>query len=98
LTLLKDPDILASTRKAYLFPSYQLKLSENNYDTVTSPTEEVKLINHPEAQSAKALLYFDSPEDFGEWRILMSTRAERELRVARRADAKMFKIYFKKIR
>jgi hypothetical protein len=101
--LLKDSDILASTRKAYLFRSHSptpSKLPENisTDDTVTLPTEEDKPINHPEAQSVKASLYFDSAEGFGEWRILVSTRAEHDLRVARGADAKMFKIYFKKIR
>jgi hypothetical protein len=75
-------------------------LPENNAagDTVTPPTEEVKPTNHPEVQFVKALLSSDSAEGFGEWRILVSTRAEHDLRVARRADAKMFKIYFKKIR
>ena len=43
-------------------------------------------------------LYFDSADGFGEWRILISTRADRDLREARRKDAKFFKIVVKKIK
>lgn len=43
-------------------------------------------------------LYFDSAEGFGEWRILISTRADRDLRDARRRDYAFFKIIVKKIK
>jgi hypothetical protein len=43
-------------------------------------------------------LHFDSAEGFGDWRILISTRADSELRDAHRKDAKMFKIIVKKIK
>jgi len=43
-------------------------------------------------------LYFDSVEGFGEWRILVSTRADRDLREARRKDSHFFKIVVKKIK
>jgi len=43
-------------------------------------------------------LYFESAEGFGEWRILISTRADRDLRNARRKDSKFFKIIVKKIK
>jgi len=43
-------------------------------------------------------LYFDSAEGFGEWRILISTRADRDLREARRKEPKHFKIIVKKIK
>ncbi|EMD41416.1 hypothetical protein CERSUDRAFT_89982 [Gelatoporia subvermispora B] len=46
----------------------------------------------------RAALYFDSVNGFGEWRILISTRAERNLRQLRRADGKMLKIVAKKLR
>jgi hypothetical protein len=49
-------------------------------------------------QPMKAALYFDSAAGFGEWRILISTRADRHLRVARKTDAKTFKIVIKKIK
>lgn len=43
-------------------------------------------------------LYFESAEGFGEWRILISTGADRDLRDARRRDAGFFKIIIKKIK
>jgi hypothetical protein len=43
-------------------------------------------------------LYFESAEGFGEWRILISTRADRDLRDARRRDKKFFTIIVKKIK
>ena len=52
----------------------------------------------PPVLPMKAALYFDSADGFGEWRILISTRADRDLRQARKRDAKTFKIYVKKIK
>jgi len=49
-------------------------------------------------QPMKAALYFDSAVGFGEWRILLSTRATQNLREVRRTDAKLFKIIVKKIK
>lgn len=43
-------------------------------------------------------LYFDSPEGFGEWRILVSQAAHRNLRDFRRRSKKSFNIITKKIR
>lgn len=53
---------------------------------------------YPLVQPMKAALYFDSAVGFGDWRILLSTRATQNLREARRADAKLFKIIVKKIK
>ncbi|KAI0757678.1 hypothetical protein C8Q80DRAFT_1134850 [Daedaleopsis nitida] len=52
----------------------------------------------PPVMPMKAALYFDSADGFGEWRILISTRADRDLRQARRRDAKTFAIFVKKIK
>lgn len=52
----------------------------------------------PMVQPMKAALYFDSALGFGEWRILISTRADRDLRESRRKDAHFFKIVIKKIK
>lgn len=52
----------------------------------------------PMVQPMKAALYFDSADGFGEWRILISTRADRNLREARNKDATSFRIYLKKIK
>jgi hypothetical protein len=53
---------------------------------------------YPMVQPMKAALYFDSADGFGEWQILMSTRAEKNLRQFRRQDATLFKIVMKKIK
>ena len=53
---------------------------------------------YPFVQPMKAALYFDSVNGFGEWRILISTRASRNLRQARNRNPKLFKIIVKKIR
>ncbi|KAG1777307.1 hypothetical protein EV702DRAFT_1102293 [Suillus placidus] len=49
-------------------------------------------------QPMKAALYFDNADGFGEWRILISTEAYKNLREFRRADEKIFKIIVKKIK
>ena len=48
-------------------------------------------------QSIKASLRFDNVEGFGEWRILLSTKAQKYLREARRSNGTMLKIVVKKI-
>ena len=49
-------------------------------------------------QPMKAALYFDDIEGFGEWPILLSTRAQKDLRGVKRADGAMFQIVVKKIK
>ncbi|EGN94529.1 hypothetical protein SERLA73DRAFT_114784 [Serpula lacrymans var. lacrymans S7.3] len=46
----------------------------------------------------KAALYFDSAAGFGEWHVLISTRADRNLRETCRKDKKSFNIIVKKIK
>ncbi|KAG6867451.1 hypothetical protein C0993_002571 [Termitomyces sp. T159_Od127] len=43
-------------------------------------------------------LHFESVKGFGEWRIFISTRADKNLREAHRRDPKSFKITVKKLR
>lgn len=52
----------------------------------------------PIVQSIRSALYFDSVRGFGEWRILISPRAQKMLRKARRADKRIFEIMIKKIK
>ncbi|KAG2132369.1 hypothetical protein DEU56DRAFT_859536 [Suillus clintonianus] len=49
-------------------------------------------------QPMKAALYFENADGFGEWRILISTEAYKNLREFRRADEKIFRIIVKKIK
>ena len=52
----------------------------------------------PMIQLMKAALYFDNIEELGEWSILLSTRAQNNLRDIKRADFEMFRILMKKIK
>ncbi|KAG2034293.1 hypothetical protein BDR03DRAFT_606236 [Suillus americanus] len=100
LSLLRRTE-LADDFKALLFPD----VGESVKDAVpgVSSTEDVEsLINRPNAypmvQPMKAALYFDNVDGFGEWRILISTEACKNLREFHRADGKIFKIIVKKIK
>jgi hypothetical protein len=53
---------------------------------------------YPIVQPMKAALYFDSVKGFGEWNILVSSRADKMLRKVRKDDATTFKIIIKKIK
>ena len=53
---------------------------------------------YPLIQPMKAAFHFDSVDGFGEWRILVSTRADRNLREAKKSDQKLFAIILKKIK
>ena len=64
--------------------------SEGGLDQSQSPA-------FPIIQPMKTALYFDNIEGFGEWSILLSTRAQKDLRDAKYADGAMFRIIMKKI-
>ena len=53
---------------------------------------------YPQVQPMKAALYFDSAQGFGQWRILISGRADRNLRETKKKDTNLFRITLKKIK
>ncbi|TCD62368.1 hypothetical protein EIP91_006977 [Steccherinum ochraceum] len=53
---------------------------------------------YPIVQPMKAALYFDTAEGFGDWRVYISTRADGNLREAKKKDPTLFKIIIKKIK
>ena len=65
--------------------------SEEEPDQSQGPTS-------PMIQLMKAALYFDNIEGFGEWSVLLSTRAQQDLRDVKRADREMFRMVMKKIK
>ena len=72
---------------------------------VSSPTkkaamgqDQARKTLFPMVQPMKAALYFDDIEGFGEWAILLSTQAQKDLRTIKRSDGAMFRIVIKKIR
>ena len=53
---------------------------------------------HSYVQPVKASLYFDSVQGFGEWRIIISTAADADLRRMRKKSPELFQITLKKIK
>ncbi len=66
-------------------------------DTVASAAAESQTSVFPIVQPLKASLYFDSVKGFGDWRIYISTRAEKHLREHKK-NLPTFKIIVKKIK
>ena len=52
----------------------------------------------PYVRPVKAALYFDSVQGFGEWRIIISTAADADLRRIRKKSPDLFRITLKKIK
>jgi hypothetical protein len=52
----------------------------------------------PMIQLMKAALCFDNIKGFGEWSILLSTRAQQDLRDVRRVEYEIFRMVMKKIK
>jgi hypothetical protein len=69
----------------------------NPSDQSVDTPEEIPAA-YPQVQPMKAALYFDSAEGFGQWRIFVSGRADRNLRETRKKDANLFRITLKKIK
>lgn len=99
LLVLREPLVSETFRSSYT----KTNLSS---ERISSPTRK-KLVTGPDLsrslafpmiQPMKAALYFDDVEGFGEWSILLSTRAQKDLRDYKRADGAMFRIIMKKIK
>ena len=71
-------------------------LADSSYQIIKAP-EEIPAA-YPQVQPIKAALYFDNADGFGQWRILISGRADRNLREARKKDTNLFRITLKKIK
>jgi len=99
LLVLREPLVSETFRSSYIKAS---RLSEK----VSSPTTKKAVVGSgrsqslafPMVQPMKAALYFDDVDGFGEWSILLSTRAQKDLRDYKRADGAMFGIIIKKMK
>jgi hypothetical protein len=100
LLVLRGPLVSEIFRSSYTKAS---RLSEK----ASSPTTKKKTVvgsdrsqslAFPIIQPMKSALYFDDIEGFGEWSILLSTRAQKDLRDYKRADGAMFRIIMKKMK
>ncbi len=74
--------------------------SANLADSSDQTTEMLEKIPvaYPQVQPMKVALYFDNADGFGQWRILISGRADRNLRETKKKDTNLFRITLKKIK
>jgi len=99
LSLLRRTE-LAGVIKALLFPNLE-KFAKDVAPEVSSrgDLQSSTIANaYSTVQPMKVALYFDNAHGFGEWRVLISTEAYKNLREHRRTDKKIFKIIVKKIK
>ena len=97
------PKLAPLIKRMYIPTSIEETDSANPADehpdvSIAAEMEDEAPAAYPLVQPMKAALYFDSADGFGEWRILISTRADRDLRQARNKSPKTFKIIIKKIK
>ncbi len=106
LHCLQKPEFSTAVRKAYLGGPQTEVEHMGDHAAATKADVDIPLADaigsapaaFPLIQPMKAALYFESVEGFGEWRILISTRADRNIREAKKKDSKLFGIIIKKIR
>ncbi|KAI1781548.1 hypothetical protein LXA43DRAFT_958595 [Ganoderma leucocontextum] len=97
LDMFRRPEIAEAIKKGFLRPLSDVPDETPKEDSIYSDDEETV---DPAAGSSvhpkKAALLFDSAEGLGEWHIIFTPRAIRDLRQAR--DGKLFNIFVKKIK
>lgn len=90
-------DLIISSTQVATFS----KDGETCLSTQTNPSASImedSTYLHPINPTSASQYFDDGVEGFGQWKILLSTRCERDLRKFKRADAKRFGIIQKKIR
>ncbi|KAI0693657.1 hypothetical protein BC835DRAFT_1352925 [Cytidiella melzeri] len=107
LNVLRQPELVATFKSAYIKqPSHAIAATAED-SAVSSTVKSANATQQPDSmvpsahtiiRPMKAAFYFDSVKGFGDWHILISTRADKNLREAKRADQKLFAIILKKIR
>lgn len=71
--------------------------SPTTKEAITEP-DQSRYPAFPMVQPMKAALYFEDVEGLGEWSILLSTRAQKDLQGIKDSDTAMFKIVVEKIK
>lgn len=105
--MLRKPELAALFKDAYMPRDVfvedsttlgaQAKHGTDDFSSTLEQSPEVPAA-YPMIQPMKAAFHFDSVDGFGEWQILVSTRADRNLREYKRSDQKLFAIILKKIK
>ncbi|KAI0935696.1 hypothetical protein AcV5_004043 [Taiwanofungus camphoratus] len=105
LEVLRYPHLKDVIKRAYIPEEAPRSQSVPSHKTIglepslTQETESVRIpVAYPMVQPMKAALYFDSADGFGDWRILISRRADSDLRQARKKSVALFGIVIKKIK
>ena len=102
--MLRRESLTSAFKRNYIpFPAAEVvvkgpgtNLADSSHQAIEAP-EEIPAA-YPQVQPMKAALYFDNADGFGQWRILISGRADRNLREARKKDTNLFRITLKKIK
>ncbi|KAH8984683.1 hypothetical protein EDB92DRAFT_2117026 [Lactarius akahatsu] len=90
-------------KRNYIPPAVVETVVEDNVALADRSDQDIEILEeapaaYPQVQPMKAALYFDSVQGFGQWRILISGRADRNLREMRKKDTNLFHITLKKIK
>ncbi|KAH9005752.1 hypothetical protein EDB86DRAFT_2795497 [Lactarius hatsudake] len=90
-------------KRNYIPPAVVETVVEDNVAPADRSGQDIEILEevpaaYPQVQPMKAALYFDSVQGFGQWRILISGRADRNLREMRKKDTNLFHITLKKIK
>jgi hypothetical protein len=103
LCLFRLESLSGILKRNYIPPAIVDVPVEDDGALANRPDQDIDILEEvpaafPQVQPMKAALYFDSVEGFGQWRILISGRADRNLRELRKKDANLFRITLKKIK
>ncbi|KAK7696354.1 hypothetical protein QCA50_001008 [Cerrena zonata] len=104
LSILRNPDLYDAIKSACVPASLPEPEPELGVPVVSGSglTEDQSTTATPSAfymvQSLRAALHFDSPEGFGEWRILIPSSAQKDLRDTRKKDPVHFDTIVTKIK
>ncbi|KAJ2926878.1 hypothetical protein H1R20_g10207, partial [Candolleomyces eurysporus] len=105
LDLLREPEVYSTIQSMFVVsvPTNTGNHEERSQQPANGSAAEVPADVTPDSEAYPCVqpmseaLYFESASGFGDWRILISSRADGDLREARRGDAKFFKIVIRKI-
>ncbi|KAF8885252.1 hypothetical protein CPB84DRAFT_1788531 [Gymnopilus junonius] len=102
LRRIRSPEISAIIQESFLQPAELESVSGPVLSAEISPPETPVTMDVPDlfpfVQPMKSAVYFDSPQGFGEWRILVSTRADKNLREHHKKSRGTFEIIVNKIK
>ncbi|KZT68439.1 hypothetical protein DAEQUDRAFT_671296 [Daedalea quercina L-15889] len=104
LHVFRDPHLREAIRRAYVIDGDSTQDASTSHGSTSGTLVQSNVVAtetpsaHPFVQPIKAALYFDSVDGFGEWRILISTSAQTDLRRMQKRSAELFRITLKKIK